>query len=235
MTFREDVFSKIVTYITIAVLLSAMLTEGVFLSKERKGRQSAETQLSVTKASVISLQEQTRQLTVQNTELQQYKDLWENNVLLEETDSLRSVRTDLSKRPELIPQKAVNDCRKAIAAQKEETLELAEDTESSDLTVPEESELYDEAVLAFSFPDASANDWLIPLNGGSNNTQPQAQLYYAIASDITRRYVIRLLYEIPTDPETGLAQRNEDGKLIWNCVAYEAGLGWTHMAADKKK
>ena len=38
MSFREDVFAKIVTYITVAVLLGAMLVEAFVIYRERRGQ-----------------------------------------------------------------------------------------------------------------------------------------------------------------------------------------------------
>ena len=40
MNFKEDVFAKVITYITVAVLLGAMLVEAFVIYTERRDRKS---------------------------------------------------------------------------------------------------------------------------------------------------------------------------------------------------
>ena len=51
-------------------------------------------------------------------------------------------------------------------------------------------------------------------------------LFYARAEDTERERYIDILYQVPYDREKGEPILDEDGQIIWRCMAYDAGLGW---------
>ena len=85
----------------------------------------------------------------------------------------------------------------------------------------------------FLFPDAERKDWLIPLNIG--NEASLTYLFYARAEDQKRGKVIDLLYEVPVYYKTGIPKRDENGEIIWKCIAYDSGLGWQIVAEENSK
>ena len=76
MSFREDVFAKIVTYITIAVLLGAMLVEAFVIYMERKEKEETAAQLEAAQENISQLSELNLNLEEDREELQEFKDNW---------------------------------------------------------------------------------------------------------------------------------------------------------------
>ena len=75
------------------------------------------------------------------------------------------------------------------------------------------------------FPSPEDKEWFLPLNLG--NKPSVEYLFYARAVDVERDRCIDLLYEVPVDGADDSPLLDEDGEIIWNCMAYDAGLGWT--------
>ena len=107
MSFREDVFAKIVTYITVAVLLGAMLVEAFVIYRERREQTELEAQVASAQETINDLSAQSHSLTAQVEELQEFQDKWENFVILADNEFCQKMREDLSGRPEVIPEEAV--------------------------------------------------------------------------------------------------------------------------------
>lgn len=59
-------------------------------------------------------------------------------------------------------------------------------------------------------------------------------LFYARAVDVERDRCIDLLYEVPVDGADDSPLLDEDGEIIWNCMAYDAGLGWTLITEEEE-
>ena len=107
MSFREDVFAKIVTYITIAVLLGAMLVEAFVIYMERKEKEEAAAQLEAAQENISQLSELNLNLEEDREELQEFKDNWQDLVILADNETCQLLREDLAARPELIPEAAI--------------------------------------------------------------------------------------------------------------------------------
>ena len=209
MSFREDVFAKIVTYITIAVLLGAMLVEAFVIYMERKEKEETAAQLEAAQENISQLSELNLNLEEDREELQEFKDNWQNLVILADNETCQLLREDLAARPELIPEAAIE-----ASVLAEEADRLGEE-EADQETLPN---------AQFTFPSPEEKAWLLPLNLGNH---PSVEyLFYARAEDTERERYIDILYQVPYDREKGEPILDEDGQIIWRCMAYDAGLGW---------
>ena len=59
-------------------------------------------------------------------------------------------------------------------------------------------------------------------------------LYYARAEDTERGRYIDILFEVPVQRPGGDPELDEDGQIIWECLAYDAGLGWTLYTPEEE-
>ena len=91
-------------------------------------------------------------------------------------------------------------------------------------------ELLEEADFVFPSPDEK--EWFLPLNLG--NKPSVEYLFYARAVDAERDRYIDLLYEVPVRGEDEKPLTDEDGEIIWKCMAYDAGLGWQIVAEEEE-
>lgn len=107
MNFKEDVFAKVITYITVAVLLGAMLVEAFVIYTERSEKKEIAGRLVSARASVSSLTKEKAELEAHNTELQEFKSKWENLVILADNEFCQELREELFRRPEVIPEEAI--------------------------------------------------------------------------------------------------------------------------------
>lgn len=219
MSFREDVFAKIVTYITVAVLLGAMLVEAFVIYRERREQTELEAQVASAQETINELSEQSHSLRSQVEELQEFQDKWENFVILADNELCQKMREDLYARPEVIPQEAIEASLLAEEADAIGTGNAEEEIAEGDV---EEIEL---AAADFVFPAPDNKEWLLPLNLGN---EPSVEyLFYARAEDEERGRYIDILFEVPVQRPGGDPVLDEDGQIIWECLAYDAGLGWT--------
>lgn len=213
ISFREDVFSKVVTYITVAVLLGAMLVEAFVIYMERNEKDELAARMDLAQESISNLTELNLQLSEEKQALQEFKDNWGDLVILADNELCQQLREELSGREELIPEAAIEA---SILAEEADMLteESLLENQADELTIKAD----------FVFPDSGEKDWLIPLNLGN---EPNAEyLFYVRAVDEKRERYIDLLYEVPVDRESGEIEKDEDGRVIWSCMAYDAGLGW---------
>lgn len=222
MTFKEDVFAKIITYITVAVLLGAMLVEAFVIYTERSEKKEISGQLVSARASVSSLTKEKAGLEAQIKELQEFKGKWENLVILADNEICQKLREDLFRRPEVIPEEAIEASLKA-------ELEDMQGTEEEEESVEPEQ---DEILAKFVFPSSLDKEWFLPLNLG--NKPSVEYLFYARAVDLERDRCIDLLYEVPLDGADDTPLLDEDGEIVWNCMAYDAGLGWTLITEEEE-
>ena len=95
MSFREDVFAKIVTYITVAVLLGAMLVEAFVIYTERREQEKLEAEAVSAQETINELSAQTHSLTQQVEQLQEFRDNWEDFVILTDSELCQRMREDL--------------------------------------------------------------------------------------------------------------------------------------------
>ena len=103
MSFKEDIFAKIVTFITVTVLLASMILEAFYIYNERNEIDELHQRLARAESNINSLVNTNETLNKKNTELQEFKDNWETLVILTDNELCVELRNDLSERPELIP------------------------------------------------------------------------------------------------------------------------------------
>ena len=209
MNFKEDVFAKVITYITVAVLLGAMLVEAFVIYTERSEKKEIAGRLVSARASVSSLTKEKAELEAHNTELQEFKSKWENLVILADNEFCQELREELFLKAEL----------EEGRGPEEEKAGSEEQTEDGPLA-------------AFAFPSPEDKEWFLPLNLG--NKPSVEYLFYARAVDVERDRCIDLLYEVPVDGADDSPLLDEDGEIIWNCMAYDAGLGWTLITEEEE-
>ena len=129
MSFKEDVFAKVITFVTIAVLLGTMLVEAFAIYTERTDREAAQQRLEEAQLHAADLEETVRRMEDEIGELQNFRDNWQDLVILADNDICQLLREDLAGRPELIPEDAVQASILAMKAdlpgndQEEEELE----------------------------------------------------------------------------------------------------------------
>ena len=99
MSFREDVFAKILTYITVAVLLGAMLVEAFVIYMERREQERLEAEAVSAQEAINELSAQAHSLADQVEELQEFQDNWEDFVILTDNELCQKMREDLYQRP----------------------------------------------------------------------------------------------------------------------------------------
>ena len=222
MSFREDVFAKIVTYITVAVLLGAMLVEAFVIYMERQEQTRLEAEAASAQEAVNELSAQAHSLADQVEELREFQDNWEDFVILTDSELCQKMREDLYQRPEVIPQEAQE--ASALAQEADLLGETGEDSGQEEASGQEEGSSR-RLSLHFGFPSPENKEWLLPLNLGN---EPSVEyLFYARAEDAERGRYIDILFEVPVNRPGGDPVLDEDGQIIWECLAYDAGLGWT--------
>ncbi len=230
MSFKEDMFAKIVTYITVTILLGALFLEAFYIYLTRKETAEAEQQLVNAEYAISDLKELNQTLEKERQELQTFKDNWEDLVILADNEFCQQLREDLCSRPELIPEVAIQESILGEEADRifQEGNDPKEKAASKDKKNSSKEETVDsemvEITADFAFPGVDGKDWLVPLNLG--NKPSLAYLFYARAVDTSRGKVIDLLYEVPVYYQSRAPKTDEDGQIIWNCMAYDAGLGW---------
>lgn len=227
MSFKEDVFGKIVTYITVTILLASLFLEAFYIYSERKEHEELEDQIVEAEYQIADLKEYNQTLEKENNELQEFKDNWEDLVILADNEVCEQLRLDLADRPDLIPEEAIQE---SILSEEADRIvsEAADGDESAD---EEEADEADAIQASFAFPDPEQKDWLVPLNFG--NKPSLAYLFYARAVDAERGKVIDLLYEVPVNYQSRTPKKDADGSIIWNCMAYDAGLGWQIVVEEE--
>ena len=225
MSFREDVFAKIVTYITVAVLLGAMLVEAFVIYTERREQEKLEAEAVSAQETINELSAQTHSLTQQVEQLQEFRDNWEDFVILTDSELCQRMREDLYARPEVIPQETKEASALAEKADGLEADAAAAQEAEKDAQEEEAEGSSGQITVDFAFPSPDNKEWLLPLNLGN---EPSVEyLFYARAEDAERERYIDILFEVPVERPGGEPVLDEDGQIIWECLAYDAGLGWT--------
>lgn len=216
MSFREDVFSKILTYITVAVLLGAMLAEAFVIYRERNTREETQGQLVEAQEDIRELSQTCQGLEEKIAILQEYKDFWENRVILADGEQLALLRNNLHARMTLIPEEAE---AAAILAVEERLREKEEDAGKE-----KQEEETEEIRVRLTFPDPENREWLRVLNDQEGTEG--FWLLYAKATDAQQDICVEFLYEVPIRRSDGKPERDEMDRIIWNCIAFNAGGGW---------
>ena len=224
MSFKEDIFSKILTYITVAVLLGAMLLEAFVIYRERGWREETQEQLEAAQGEIRNLTQVSLSQTEEISFLQEYRENWENRMILSDDGLLEELRRDLYARQKLIPEEAT-EAALALVRQR-----LAEEVELSGQEPAEEEE---GPALHFSFPVPEEREWLLWLNRREEDAA--FRLLYARASDEENGLSLEFLYEVPLDGTGEAPLYDETGRIVWNCIAFDAGAGWQAYEREEEE
>lgn len=208
MRFREEMLSKIFTYITVIVLLCGVAFEAWSLQRERQQRRDVETQLASAKESLQEMEDRNGKLNAENTELAAFRERWKLYASSLENSEVLSLQSDLFVRTDLIPQEAQEEIE---AAKKEEAEEGGEKKDTGE-----------EAVFTFDNPDG--DNIFLPVS--ANSGEGENCLIYTVAYEEDGTHKIELLYEIVLDEKGKIARRDKNGEVEWSCIAYQAGEGW---------
>lgn len=203
MRFREEILSKIFTYITVLVLLGGVAFEAWSLQKERERRSEAETQLVSAEENIQEMVDLNGRLNKENADLTAFYDRWKLYASSLGNSEVLSLRSDLFMRTDLIPKQAVEEIR------------AAEETDG------EEAE---EKEPVFTFDNPSGDNIFLPVS--ANSGDGENCLIYTVAYETDGARRIELLYEVVLDEKGKIARRDEDGEVEWSCIAYQTGEGW---------
>lgn len=205
MRFREEMLSKIFTYITVIVLLGGVAFEAWSLQKERQQRRETEKQLVSVEESLQEMTDLNGTLKEENAELAAFRERWRLYAASLENSEVLSLQSDLFMRTDLIPQEAqdeIENVKKREAARaKKETAETV-----------------------FTFDNPSGDNVFLPVS--ANSGDGESCLVYTVAYEEGGTHRIELLYEIVLDGKGKIARRDKSGEVEWNCIAYQTGEGW---------
>ncbi len=113
MRFREEMLSKIFTYITVLVLLGGVAFEAWSLQKERERRSEVETQLVSAEENIQEMVDINGRLNKENADLTVFRDRWKLYASSLGNSEVLSLQTDLFMRTDLIPQEALDEVEAA--------------------------------------------------------------------------------------------------------------------------
>lgn len=216
MKFREEVFAKIFTYITVILLLGIVLFEAIKLQDERNARKEAEHALVDTQESLQAVTKTNTSLKQENAQLEAFAVKWRPYAAFVENEEVLALQTDLFSRPDLIPQEAIEEIAKKAEEQEEGTIKQNEDAR-------EDSE--EEPLLEFTFDNPNGENIFLPLNAGEG--RDLSCLIYTVAYETKGdAATIELLYETGFTNQESTMETDENGEIVWNCIAYNIGEGW---------
>lgn len=221
MKFKEEVLARIFTYITVIVLLGIVIFEAWSLQSERaklKEVQQAADSLQKNLDTMISMN---ASLQEENKELEAFQSMWLPYAAFVESSEVLALKTDLFTRPDLIPQEAVRSVRELLLAQQEE-----ENGEEEAGPIDEAAE--QEPEFAFDNPDGE--DIFLPL--GTGGALGRSCLIYTEAFEKEEGMTMELIYEVGFEEKDGSVLMDENGEVIWRCVAYNIGEGWSFAEGE---
>ncbi len=210
MRFREEMLSKIFTYITVLVLLGGVAFEAWSLQKERERRSEVETQLVSAEENIQEMVDLNGRLNKENADLTVFRDRWKLYASSLGNSEVLSLQTDLFMRTDLIPQEALDE----VEAAKREKPEKEEGKQKEDAG----------RKSAFTFDNPTGDN--IFLSVSANSGDGENCLIYTVAYETDGTRKIELLYEVVLDEKGKIARRNKDGEVEWYCIAYQTGEGW---------
>lgn len=242
MKYREEVMSKIFTYITVIILLGIIAFEAYLLQTERNKISELEEQNRQTYKDLITAREINYDLQVEKSELKKFQNQWITYAAYTESADVERYKTDLYSRINLIPEEAIADW-------KERKLELLLEEMKADNAQSEEAESADaedddekEAELSvediedpvFTFENPKGENLFLPF-GHAEDPSDQVLIYtcvYPESKDEEGR--ILLMYELPLLKGRQVPRYDENNEIIWNCIAYNVGEGWIGICPEKE-
>lgn len=221
MKFREEVLSKIFTYITVILLLGIVIFEAWSLQGERSALKQSQEDVALVQQNLDTMISMNAKLQEENKELQIFQNTWRPYAAFVESSEVLTLKTDLFVRPDLIPQEA----KKAAEAFFRTAQEKEGVTDTDDAAEDEE----EKKKLEFQFDNPDGEDIFFPLSMDSVN--PQSCLIYTVAFEKTEDIPIELVYEITFENGNDV-ERDENGEVEWSCIAYNAGDGWNGIKGE---
>lgn len=230
MKFREEVFAKICTFVTVFILFAIVIFEAISLQGAR--RDAAET-----KEEVQSIQESLQKmidvnagLQEKNDELAAFQKEWSPYAAFLESKEVLTLRYDLFSRPDLIPQQ-VKDALNRMLDEREGRTELSEASLSKEEKEEKETEEVPPRELKLTFSNPDGEDIFLPLSIGVGDEE--ACLVYTAAFEKEYDAVVELVFEIAFEKQRSVVARDENGKINWTCVAFNLGEGWQGFVPEQ--
>lgn len=215
MKFREEVFAKVFTYITVIALLGIIVVEAWKLQEEREELERAQEDIEAASSEIDWLYREKEALKSENEELSQFQREWSSYAAFLESSQVEELRLDLFSRPDLIP-------KEVYAALEETALDSLEEEEA-------EKPIKLKADLNFDNPDGE--NIFLTLNTGAVNEE--TCLIYTVAYWEEQDLAAELIFEIDLTEMEDVAERDENGELIWTCISYNAGKGWVGVRMEE--
>ena len=215
MKFREEVFAKVFTYITVIALLGIIVVEAWKLQEERENLARAQEDIEAAASEIEYLYQEKETLESENEELSRFQRQWSPYAAYLESSQVEDLQLDLFSRPDLIP--------KAVCSALEEQALVR--LEEQDEEIPEKIK----ADLTFDNPEGE--NIFLPLNTG--NVNEETCLIYTAAYWEEQDMAAELIFEIDLTDLKEVAERDENGELIWTCVSYNTGKGWVGVRMEE--
>lgn len=236
MRFKEEVFARIFTYITVTVLLGIIIFEAWSLRGEREALARSEENAVLIQQKLDSMTGRNQKLQEQNRELEIFQNTWLPYAAFVDSSEVLTLKTDLFTRPDRIPREALEEVKTELMrefAEQEADAEAQkeEDGNERDDSAREEEEKAEEyePVLAFQFDNPDGEDIFFPVS--IDAAALQNCLVYTVAFDMENDLSMELIYEV--NFENGhQAVRDENGEVEWNCIAYNLGDGWKGIMTE---
>lgn len=239
MKFKEEVFTKIFTYITVVLLLGIVIFEAWSLQNERASLKAEQENSASIQKNLDTMISMNATLQEENRELQIFQNTWLPYAAFTDSSEVLTLKTDLFTRPGLIPDEALEDAleyydslREEIDEEEVDPGENAPDDSRKDAENDsrKDAEEKEDRKLEFQFDNPDGEDIFLPLS--IDAVQLQSCLIYTVAFEKTEDLSIELIYEI-TFEDGNNAVRDDNGEVEWNCVAYNAGNGWNGIEGEK--
>ncbi len=215
MRFREEMFRRILTFITVAVLFGIVVFEAISLQGTRNARAEAEKMVLELQEDLQTLSQSNEALRQEKEELTAFWEEWSPYAAFTESKEVLTLQSDLFQRPEMIP----DEVREAVLSK------LEEETRQ-DLQNPSK----EEEELSFSFSDPGQDSVFLPLRTGGSDQD--GCLVYTVAREENHGMPVELLFEVDFTVSGSVIDRDENGKIKWNCVAYDMGDGWQGIGPE---
>ncbi len=241
MRFREEVFAKIFTYITVTILLGIIIFEAWSLRQERAALGRSEEAVLSTQQKLDAMTDRNQKLQEENRELQIFQNTWIPYAAFVDSSEVLTLKTDLFTRPDLIPEAVLEDVKaelikrlKELEAAQEEGEEGEEpsgkDGDDSRKERDEEEDEPEEILLDFQFDNPDGEDIFLPLS--MDSAQLHSCLIYTVAFETENDLSVELLFEVEFENGHN-AVRDENGEVAWKCVAYNPGDGWKGIVVEE--
>lgn len=229
MKFREEVFAKIFTYITVILLLGIVIFEAWSLQGERSSLRQAKEELDAVHQNLDTMIGTNEKLQQENEELQIFQNTWLPYAAFVTESEVLTLKSDLFTRPALIPREAVQEAEAVLTEHKEAQKEKDKEAEKDGSEGEEEEE--EQAVkLELLFDNPEGEDIFFPIS--TDAMEAQSCLIYTVAFDKAEDISIELIYELVFDGNEDIV-RDENGEVDWSCIAYNAGNGWHGVEGEK--